>query len=184
MVTGSAASVRFWLPPSARAGVSWHATPALEIEAALDVELWSLHDAIEIAPDHVQLGAYPLQTIEIPRELGTSISPSLGGELHVGDAAFGAGLAYETAATPRGDVSVLTVDSAKWIVGAGGGYAADGWQLGVAAGFVRLADVSVSAADARVPVLDPFEPASARRANAGTYRSYDVLAGLRAARRF
>ncbi len=48
-VTGNAASVGYTLPPTLRAGVELH-RGAARVEAAIDVELWSLHDAISIDP--------------------------------------------------------------------------------------------------------------------------------------
>lgn len=178
MVTGSGVRESFWLPPSVRAGIEWH-TPMLRVEAAIDVEMWSLHDEIRIAPDHVSLGAMPLQTMTIPRHFSTSYAPSLGAEVHVGAAQLGAGVSYETAAASPDYVSVLTVDASKLLVGVGGGYLYGGWQLGVAAGYARLADVDVTGG--QVPVLEALG-GNAPIANAGTYRASYWLAGVRLAR--
>jgi long-chain fatty acid transport protein len=181
-VTGDHATTSFTLPPTVRAGVELRRDD-VRVEAAVDVELWSLHDAITIAPDGVQLGARTLAPMTIARDYHTSIAVSLGGEYHVGLAQFGAGIAYETAAAPAGDVSVLTVDAPKWLAGIGGGWDADGWQLGGAAGFARLGDVDVT--DPKVGELQPLHDASAPAfVNAGTYHAYYVVAGVRAARRF
>jgi len=180
-VTGNRVDESFTLPPSLRAGVEWRPTPDLHVEAALDVELWSVQDAITIAPDHVSLGAMPLQTMTIPRALRTTYAPSLGAELHLGPAQLGAGIAYETAAVPPSYVSALTVDSSKLLLGFGGGYAYGGWQIAAAVGYAHLADVTV--ADPKVPLLEALHDASAPTfVNAGTYRSYYLMAGLRLAR--
>ncbi len=191
MVSGNQVTMAFWLPPSVRAGVELRPSKQLRIEAALDVELWSMHDKIEITPDNVKIenapgvGTYTVGPMQIPRDYKTSFAPSIGAEYHVGSVMLGAGIGYETAAAPKGYVSVLTVDAPKWIFGLGGGYDADGWQFGAAAGFARLSDVDLSLADAKVPQLQPIrdqpEPVYI---NAGSYHSYFVLAGLRAARRF
>jgi long-chain fatty acid transport protein len=98
---------------------------------------------------------------------------------------LGAGYSYETAAAPKGYVSVLTMDSAKHLIGLGGGYEAGGWQIGASAGFVALADVHVSLAEAKVPQLTPIrDQPSSVMVNAGAYQSRYLMAGLRFARRF
>ena len=181
MVTGSKGSESFWLPPALRAGIEWRPSPALRVEAALDVELWSMHDAIRIAPDHISLGAMPLQSMTIPRHFQSSFAPSLGGELHLGAAQLGAGIGYETTAVPASYVSALTVDANKLLVGIGGGYAYEGWQIAVAGGYVHLADVNVT--DPKVTLLEALhEPTTPTFINGGTYHSSYWLAGLRLAR--
>lgn len=180
----------FTLPPVLRAGIELRGGDAMRVEAALTVELWSLHDAITIAPDGVYIDTstgmhYPLHAMTIARDYKTSFAPSLGAEYHVGPAMFGAGVSYETAAAPAGDVSVLTVDAPKLIVGAGGGYAEEGWQIGAAVGYAKLSDVDVAPADAQVIQLQPLRDQLAPvRANAGNYRASYLVAGLRMARRF
>ena len=188
-VVGDRASASFTLPPTARLGVEYHPVPALRVEAALDVELWSMHDAIEIAPHDVhvdtQAGSFPIGTLTIPRHYQTTFAPALGVEYHTGPAMLGAGIAYETAAAPPAYVSVLTVDAAKLLVGLGGGYESDGWQLGAAAGFAKVDDVDVPLATAAVPQLAPLrDPQTVETINAGSYRSSYWIAGIRAARRF
>jgi long-subunit fatty acid transport protein len=189
-VVGSSGETTFWLPPIVRAGVSWHPTAHLAIEAALDVELWSVQDAIDLTPSHVAIqtptsSAQTLQAMQIARDYHTSVSPSVGAELHVGVVALAAGIAYETAAAPTSTVSVLTVDANKVIVGFGGGYDADGWQIGAAVGYAYLPNVDVSSAAARVIELQPLRTSPLPDyVNAGTYSAYDLIAGLRAARVF
>jgi long-subunit fatty acid transport protein len=179
-VTGDGVRESFWLPPSVRGGIEWH-TDALRVEAALDVELWSLHDEIRIAPDHVSLGAMQLQQMSIPRHFETTYAPSLGVEAHLGTVQVGAGISYETAAAPPAYVSVLGLDTRKVIVGIGGGYLYGGWQVGVAAGFAHQPDVTVT--DGKVPVLEPLhDPGMAPVANNGSYHASYWLAGLRLAR--
>lgn len=182
-ITGDQASLRFWLPPALRVGVEYHPGDALRVEAALDVELWSLHDQISIEPHGVMLGGSPVGPMTIARGYRTSFAPSLGAEYHAFGAMFGAGVGYETAAAPAGEVSVLAVDASKLIVGLGGGYAARGWQIGAAAGYARLADVAVT--DPKVAQLQPIRPIPQPiYINGGTYQSSYLVAGIRAARRF
>jgi long-chain fatty acid transport protein len=188
-ITGSDARLAFTLPPIVRAGIELH-TDSLRVEAALAVELWSLHDEIAIEPDGVRIdtvadGSFTFAPMTIPRQYKTSVSPSLGVEFHKDPVMIGAGIAYETAAAPPAYVSPLTVDAAKLLVGIGGGYEHDGWQIGAAAGFVKLTDVDVPLAAAAVPQLQPLRDALQPVAvNAGTYSSSYVVAGLRMARRF
>jgi long-chain fatty acid transport protein len=189
-VTGDRARLSFTLPPSVRAGVEWH-DAHLRIEAALDVELWSMHGGIVIAPDGMRVetvaaGSLPVARMTIPRDYATTFAPSLGIEWHGPRVMLGVGYAYETAAANAGDVSVLTVDASKHLVGLGGGYEFEGWQIGAAAGLVALGDVEVTPAAAKVPQLAPLaDPASVvRTVNAGTYRSRYVIGGLRFARRW
>jgi long-subunit fatty acid transport protein len=181
-VSGSSGSASFWLPPSLRASLLFHATPAIDVEAALDAEFWSLHDRIDITPDNVRIGTQPLAAMQIVRDYRTSYAPSLGAEAHVGAAAIAAGVAYETAAAPTSSVSILTVDAPKLVLGAGGGYREGGWQIGAAVGYTRLSDVTVS--DPRVLQLQPLHTPTPDPINAGTYHAYYILAGLRAARTF
>jgi long-subunit fatty acid transport protein len=188
-VVGSSGETTFWLPPILRAGASWHPTPHFALEAAVDVELWSVQSAIDLTPSHVAIqtatATSTLQAMQIARDYHTSVSPSLGGELHLGVIALGAGIAYETSAAPASTVSVLTVDANKVIVGLGGGYDADGWQIGAAVGYAYLANVDVSAAAARVIELQPLRTTPLPDCvNAGSYSAYDLIAGLRAARVF
>jgi long-chain fatty acid transport protein len=190
-VVGDESELTMTLPAVVRAGVEVRPIPELRIEAALDVELWSMHDEIRISPHGVAIenaagvGTYVVGDIAIPRNYKTSFAPALGVEWHGPSYMVGAGYSYETAAAPADYVSVLTVDSTKHLVGVGGGYEADGWQIGASAGFVALSEVDVPLADAKVPQLTPIrDPPSTVMINAGTYKSRYIIAGLRFARRF
>jgi long-subunit fatty acid transport protein len=189
-VTGTHAALAYTLPPSARIGLEVRPRTDLRIEAALGVELWSIPGATTITPDHVQLenvagGPHPLGEISIAHHGQTSFAPSIGVEWHPKDMMFGAGYAYETSATPAGDVSVASVDAAKHVIGLGGGYEADGWQIGAAVGIALLADVDVAPSDARVLQQTPLrEPRTTVPINAGRYQSTFLVGGLRFARRF
>jgi hypothetical protein len=182
-LTGNQGTAKFWLAPSARAGAEYH-DGIVAIEAAIDVELWSIQNSITIAPDDVKLGVYPASAMSIARDYHTSVAVSLGGEVQLGEVQLGAGIGYETAAAPTADVSVLTVDTPKILLGIGGGYAAYGWQIGVAASFVHQADADVT--DPAVAQLQPLHDPGAAPVyiNGGTYHVFDIVAGLRMARRF
>ncbi len=189
-VTGDRADLSYTLPPIARFGVEVRPWPALRVEAALGVELGSVPGATTLAPDHVQLdsvagGPYRLGELSIAHHGQTSFAPSIGVEWHGRDMMFGAGYAYETSATAARDVSVAAVDAAKHVIGLGGGYDADGWQIGAAVGIALLADVDVATGDARVLQQAPLrEPRTTSAINAGRYQSTYFLGGLRFARRF
>lgn len=190
-VAGDEADLSFTLPAVVRAGIELHPMPALRIEAALDTELWSMHDQIDIAPHGIRIenaagvGTYKLGNLAIPQKFKTSFAPALGAEWHGPKLTLGAGYSYETAAAPTGYVSVLTVDSAKHLFGIGGGYEADGWQIGGSVGIALLASVNVSLADGKVTQLTPIrDQPSDVVVNAGSYKSHYLIAGLRFARRF
>lgn len=189
-VTGDGGRLAFTLPATIRAGVEWRPDERWRIEAALDAELWSMHDDITLEPidvtvENVAGASLAVKPMVIPREYATSFSPSLGAEWHGPNVMFGAGYSYETAAAPASHVSVLTVDAAKHVVGIGGGYEAEGWQIGAAAGLVALSSVDVPLATGKVTQLAPLadEPSTAV-VNAGSYKSRYVVAGLRFARRW
>jgi long-chain fatty acid transport protein len=190
-VMGDQIEVAFRLPATTKFGVEVRHNDHLRIEAALDIEYWSEHKAMRLTTTDVYIangagvGMYDLSPITIPRNYKNSYAPSLGGEYRLGSLQFGAGYSYETAAAPKAYVSALTVDSAKHIVGLGGSYSLSGWNLGLATAFVKLTDVNVSLADARVPQLTPLrDQPSEIYVNAGQYRSFYVVGGLRASRTF
>ncbi len=189
-ITGDEIAVSYTLPPSIRLGVEAHPLPRLRVEAALDIELWSMHDEItldtnKIAIENVVGGPYAFGDMTIARDYGNSYSPSLGVEYHAPLLVVGAGYAYESAAAPPSTVSPLTVDSAKHLFAIGGGYEDEGWQIGVAIAYVTAADVEVSLDDAKVTRLAPLRGAPVdARVNAGSYTTSFVVAGLRFARRW
>lgn len=188
-VTGDRASLTFDVPAAIRTGVEWRPTRGIRIEAALGVELWSMHDELTLTPDGISIdnvagGPFVLGKMTIPRDYRTTFAPALGVEWHGPKLMLGAGYAYETAAAPARTVSVLAVDAAKHLIGIGGGYEDAGWQIGAAAGFVALEGVDVSLDNAAVPQLAPLGSPTATNVNAGAYRSRYLMAGLRFARRW
>lgn len=188
-VSGDRASLAMTYPAAIRAGVEWRPVTSLRIEAALDVELWSMHDDVTLTPDGITIenvtgGPLLLDRMSIPRDYKTSYAPAIGVEWHGPKVMLGAGYAYETAAAPADKVSVLAVDAAKHLVAVGGGYEDGGWQIGAAAGFVALSGVDVPFASAAVPQLAPLGNPDVTNVNAGSYRSHYLMAGLRFARRW
>jgi long-chain fatty acid transport protein len=192
VVVGDRASIEMTMPAMVRLGVEVRPLPQLRVEAALDVELWSMHDELTITPKDVRIenvagvGTYEVGPATIPRNYRNSYAPAIGGEYELApNARIGAGYSYETAAAPKGYVSVLTVDSAKHLVGLGGSYHRGGWVLGASLGFVKLTDVDVSLDEAKVPQLTPVrgQPSDVM-VNAGSYRSSYLLGGLRFSTRF
>ena len=188
-VVGDEAELAFTLPPVLRAGVELHPLPELRVEASLDVELWSMHDEITITPHDIRIenaagvGMYTVGKMVIPRRFKTSFAPAIGGEWHASRWTLGAGYSYETAAAPADYVSVLTVDAAKHLIGAGGGYDIAGWQIGASAGVVLLSSVDVPLADGKVTQLSPIrDQPSTVVVNAGSYQSHYLIAGLRLTR--
>jgi long-chain fatty acid transport protein len=191
MVTGDQAKLEMTVPPYIRFGMEGRPDPRVRVEAAIAVELWSMHDNITITPEDVRIenvagvGTYVVGPTTIPRNFKNSYAASLGGEYRFAKHAVAtAGYAYETAAAPEAYVSVMTVDAAKHIIGLGGVYEVAGYQFGAALGFVKQADVDVSLAEARVPQLTPVrdQPSEPVYVNAGNYKSTYVLAGLRFAK--
>ena len=186
-VAGDDETMAFTLPAAIRAGVEVRPLPVLRIEGALDVELWSMHDEITIAPHGVQIenvagGPFPFSKMTIARDYHTSFAPSLGLEYKADRFALAAGFAYETAAAPAKTVSVLTVDAPKQIVAIGGGYDEDGWQIGGAIAYVHASDVTVN--DPAVQQLQPLRDPVDTRINAGSYSTSTLIGGVRFARRW
>jgi long-subunit fatty acid transport protein len=195
MVVGNDIDVKFELPPVTRFGVEVRPTAKLRVELALDIEYWSVHKDMELTTHDVRIengagvGEYDLSPLTIPRHYKNSYAPALGAEYDFGPVQVGAGYSYETAAAPKGYVSVLTVDSAKHIIGIGGSWkprgGRSGWTLGGAFAFVKLTDVDVPLEDAKVPQLTPLrDQPSEVMVNAGSYKSSYVVGGLRLAKKF
>jgi long-chain fatty acid transport protein len=194
MVVGNQSTLALTLPATLHGGLEVKPLRSLRVEAALDVELWSEHKDITITPHDISIqnaagvGTYVISGISIPRHYKNSYAPAIGVEWHNDQLlglTVGAGYSYETAAAPKGYVSVLTVDSAKHIIGLGGGVDLLGWRVGGSFGLVELADVNVSLADAKVVQLTPIrDQPSLIPVNAGAYQSHYVIAGLRVAKQF
>ena len=186
MLVGDQASVEMTMPGSLHAGVEVRPRPELRLEAALHVELWSIHDNITFSPKDMRIdnvagvGAYELGPSVIPRNYNNSYAPSIGGEYTTGAVTVGAGYSYETAAAPKGYVSPLTVDAAKHLVGLGGAFRHNKWNVGATLGIAKLADTTVTLAEAKVPQLTPVrgQPEDVM-INAGRYQSTYYLAGVR-----
>jgi long-chain fatty acid transport protein len=188
-VSGTRAELAFTLPAAIRTGIEYRPLRSLRVEAALAVELWSAHDRVTLKPDAIVVdnvagGPFTLGDMTIPRDYKTTFAPALAIEWHGPKLMLGAGYSYETAAAPARTVSVLAVDSAKHLIGFGGGYEDAGWQIGAAFGFVAFENVDVPLANAAVPQLAPLGTTEITNVNAGSYRSRYLIGGLRFARRW
>jgi long-chain fatty acid transport protein len=182
--------------PSLRAGLEVRPATGLRLEVGLAVELWSLHKGTTITPSGVAVSgpnlggpgvarSIDLAAMKIPAGDRTTFAPSLAVEWHGPSVMLGAGVAYETSAFPAGEVSVRAHDAPKVLIGAGGGWEDDGWQIGASFGAVVMSDVDVALDVGQVPLLQPLrEPVVASTVNAGAYRGRYLLAGIRFARRW
>jgi long-chain fatty acid transport protein len=130
-VDGNDARVKFRLPWIVRAGVELRPLAETRAELAFVYEKWSMHDRIDVSPDHVYLRNvalfpdYRVGSLSITRDFQDAWSLRLGGEQTVHLATYRvdlrAGVAYEKSAVPPAYLSVLTVDMNKVTFSVGGG---------------------------------------------------------------
>jgi long-chain fatty acid transport protein len=191
---GDAAHVRFKLPPIFRAGIEGRNQFAnkslLRVEATYVREFWSVHDAIDIYPDNIQLlnvtgfpSPFAVAPISLPRNFEDTNSFRLGGEYTFNLEGYAIdvrlGGAYEKSAIPPAWLSPLTIDLNKITVGIGGGlHIGEHWRLDGMYAHVFTTDVTVDPADARVPRVNPVKgnPTQTEAINGGTYSARaDVL---------
>ncbi|HEY4243819.1 MAG TPA: outer membrane protein transport protein [Kofleriaceae bacterium] len=191
-VAGDSGTLALTLPGWVRGGVEVHPIPSLAIEADLDIEFWSEQKDITITPHDIRIenaagvGTYTFGEMVIPRNFKNSYAPSLGAEWHHGRLMLSAGASYETAAAPKGYVSVITVDAPKILVGAGAGWKlGKTWNVGAALGYAHVDDVNLSLADAKVPQLTPIrDQPSEVIVNAGQYHTKYLVGGVRVSKTF
>lgn len=189
-VEGDRADISLELPASIRGGVEVR-PGRWRIEAALDVELWSTHDEILIEPKDVRIvgapgvGTYEFGPIHLPRNFKTTYAASLGVEgqpLASTPLTVRVGYAYETAAPPTEYLSVLTVDGAKHLVGAGVGYPVKGWTVDAVFAFAAMGERHVDPSVGIAPQVNPIRDTAAEPletfVNWGDYRSSWLVAGL------
>lgn len=190
-VQGNEVTLELNLPAIIKFGAQLRPMEHLNVDVAMDIELWSIQESITIEPHDVSIqnsagvGTYNLGKVDIARNYHNSYAPSIALEWHQDRWQVGAGYSYETAAAPAAYVSTLTVDSAKHIIGVGGGYNLWGWNVSAAFGYVKLKDVNLALGDAKVGQLSPIrDQPDFVAVNAGDYRSHYVLFGARLAHRF
>lgn len=188
---GREARVAFELPYSLRLGVEFRPVPELRIEATGAFEAWSMHDAITITPENVELrnvvgfpDPYRVPTQTIPRNFRDTGSARLGSELdfELFDLTWTGrgGVSYESSAIPDQYTSALTIDMSKVTVGLGLGLHVDAWRFDVTYAHVFGTTVDVPPDQARVPLLSPVaaNQAEPHYINGGTYRARSNVLGL------
>ncbi len=193
-VEGEDVSVGFELPWSLRWGVEYRPIAPLALEVDGSWEGWSIHDAIRVTPEGVQLrnvpafpDPTPIPPQAIPRNFHDALSIRGGAEygLDAGDVTviFRGGASYESSAIPPEYMSVLTVDIDKITLGLGGGLAYGGWRFDVVYAHVFGQDVEVDPRTAKSPVLSPLEAnvPEPHTVNGGSYsaRANVIGVGLR-----
>jgi len=114
------------LPWIARVGVEVRPRSDLRIELDYVAEGWKSQRELRFTPQDVRivlsggLAEIPLEPIVVPRHMRTTHSVRLGGQYSRPHGEVRAGLAVETGAFPNRTLTVLTLDSTKTIVSAGG----------------------------------------------------------------
>jgi long-chain fatty acid transport protein len=191
-VEGDRGDVEFTLPPTLRAGLE--ARPGRwKIEAAVDVEFWSMHEDMKITPKNVRIvnaagvGTYELGPVTIPRHYKNSVAGSLGIEgqpsAHV-PLRLLAGYTYETAAAPDAYLSTLTVDGNKHVFALGAGYTFGRWRIDAMASYFKMQDRDVSPDVGVSPQLTPLRDNASEAdqlpvyVNWGSYKSSWLAFGL------
>ena len=190
---GDDAHLSFKLPWIVRAGFELRPTPKVRAEVELDVEGWSMQDAIRVVPHGVMLTnlnggvpEYDIGPMTVWRRFKDTYSVRLGGEwdFHRMFTAR-AGYGFETGAAPTNLLSVLTVDMAKHIFSVGLSFKPhELWRIDVGYAFVfeppttvpLQANPTVENASCQ---LSPIRPAgTCVQVNAGTYHQSYNVAGL------
>ena len=201
---GTAARVRFELPPVLRFGVEYRTDLGdesdLRVEAAYVREFWSVHDSIDVRPDNVRLfnitgfpSPFGVAPISLPRHFKDSNSFRLGGEystkslIKANRIDIRAGASYETSAIPQEWVSPLTYDANKIILGGGASlHAGEHWRLDAVGALVLLGSTTVTPAEAQVPRVNPVQgnPTKTESINGGEYSARAIILGVGAQYKF
>jgi long-chain fatty acid transport protein len=201
---GEEATVRFRLPPVARAGVEYRTDISeesrLRIELAYVREFWSLHDSIDIRPENIRLydvtgfpSPFGVAPISLPRNFQDSNSIRLGSEYSLKNLIsdywidLRAGISYETSAIPPAWVSPLTYDANKLIGSAGGSLHIGGhWRMDAVGSLVLLDGTILDPAEAAVPRVNPVRgnPTRTEAINGGDYSARAIILGVGANYKF
>lgn len=198
-VVGNSAHVRFKLPSILRAGVELRPVPELRVEAAYVREFWSIHDALELTPEGVEIEGisglprrFPLPPIRFERGFQDSNSFRLGGEYSFPvwgyDARLRGGLSYETSAVPPEYLSLLTIDMDKVTLAIGAGVyvgKSKQWRLDLTYAHLFASSVNVSPDRAKIPRVNPIAGnAVPETVNGGQYAASADLIGVGAEYKF
>lgn len=184
---GTSAHLHLELPPVLRAGVEIRPLEGddLRLELAYVREFWSVEKSLDITPDDIQLynitgfpSPFNINAISIPRDMKDSNSFHLGAEYRLPIAqqrlVIRAGVSYETSAMPPAYVSPLTIDNSKVATSIGGSIiVSEHLRLDGVVSHTFQGDVTVAAADARVPISNPVNgnPVPQDYVNGGTYHA-------------
>lgn len=193
-VEGDQADVSFTWPAVLRVGAELQPVERVRMELAASVEFWGLHDDFLIAPKDVTIqnapgvGAYEVGEIRVPRNFDNSYALHLGIEAQPIAAlplSLLGGYAFETAAAPDEYLTVMTIDGSKHVIAGGFGYALGPWQIHATAGFVAVADRTVTPDVGKAPQINPIRAESDDVfVNWGDYSSSWVIAGAGVSRGF
>jgi long-chain fatty acid transport protein len=201
---GTAARVRFELPPVLRFGVEYRTDLGdesdIRVEVAYVREFWSVHESIDVRPEGVRLfnitgfpSPFGVAPISLPRHFKDSNSFRLGGEystkslIKANRIDIRAGASYETSAIPQEWVSPLTYDANKIILGGGASlHAGEHWRLDAVGALVLLGSTTVTPAEAQVPRVNPVQgnPTKTESINGGEYSARAIILGVGAQYKF
>jgi long-chain fatty acid transport protein len=190
---GESAHMSMKLPWILRAAFEIRPTPTVRAELELDVEGWSMQDAIRVVPHGVMLTdlnggvpEYDIGPMTVWRKFKDTVSVRLGGEWDFHRRLTGrAGFGFETGAAPPRFLSVLTVDMQKYMFSVGLSFKPhDLWRIDVGYAYVHEPATTVGlqatpTVDNASCQLSPIRPESpCVQVNAGTYRQAYNVAGL------
>ncbi len=191
---GDEARVTMDFPWIARVGIEgrW---PGFRAEVSYVYEAWSMHDQIRITPKDIVLrdvltfpDEYRITPQTIIRNFRDTWSVRAGGEIPIDIGAYQldlrGGVMYEKSAVPEENLSTLTIDLDKIVVGLGGSlHVTDKWRFDwmIARTFTTPADVSTR--EAAFEMLTPVrankpDPEFRDYVNAGRYEANATVLGL------
>lgn len=181
--------IRMRLPQQARVGLEGRWGSLLRGEIAAVWEQWSVHDRIDIDTSGVTmsnvlgLGDYSLSNMSIERGFSDVWSVRIGSELHppIGlerPLAVRFGAMLEPSAIPNKNLTAMTVDLDKLVLGLGAAYA--WWRLEFEATYAHVFMQSTTVRNSEVKQTNPTRPDWGRTTaiGNGTYESSADLFGL------
>jgi len=191
-VNGDTGSMSFTLPAMIRGGVEVQPAPGWRVEAAIDYEMWSMHDSFTIEPDGVYIegapgvGTYQIGDMTVPRNFKDTVAFQLGVERKGSPSSplmLAAGYAYETSAAPDEYLSVMTVDGNKHLLAGGLGYRFGATNVFASVAYAAVADRNVDPDVGVAPQLSPIRDDNQTAplptyVNWGTYSTHWLAAGV------
>lgn len=165
-VDGDRAKVHLNFPTILRLGVEVRPVRNLRAELALVYEGWSSQDALTITPQDVWLrnvqvvGDFQVGPISIPRNMKDTISVRLGAEYQIGRVGIRAGGYYENGGFDDAHLTVLTLDTDKFVASLGASVmVSDGVFIDAVVFHSFLRNRAVR--DSAVPQASPIRPDAA-----------------------